>query len=92
MRVASTTKGNSENMDAPLVKWAPQLCVISPGPQHLSTNNTKDSSTSYPPMPTRNLVLIMDTMEVSCNVRPKRAIIKPTPYRDVDGITNNVSV
>ena len=85
-------KASSVNLGAPRIQ-APQLSK-SDSPQvqiSLSTNNNKGSSTKSPPKPTQDLVHTKDEEGIEKG-RPKRTIVKPIRYRDVNSITNNIFV
>ena len=86
------SKAMSVNVGSPRVQ-APQL-KKSDSPQvdiPLSTNNNNGSSPKSPPKPTKNLVHTKDKEGIS-KARPKRTIVKPIRYRDVNSITNIISV
>ena len=85
-------KASSVNIGAPRIQ-APQLCkMIVPQVQiPLSTNNNKGSSPKSPPKPTQDLVYAKDEGGIEKG-RPKRTIIKPIRYRDVNSVTNNIFV
>ena len=80
------------NIDAPRVQ-APQLSKSDSPQVHipLSTDNNKGSSPKSPPKPTQNLVHTKDEEGIEKG-RPKRTIVKPIRYRDVNSTTNIISV
>ena len=85
-------KTSSVNLGAPMIQ-APQLSK-SDSPQAqipLSTDNNKGSSPKSPPKPTQDLVHAKDGEGITKG-RPKRTIVKPIRYRDVNSITNNIFV
>ena len=80
------------SIGAPRIQ-APQL-IKSDSPQvhiPLSTNNNKGSSPKSSPEPTQNLVHTRDEEGIEKG-RPKRTIVKPIRYRDVNSISNNIFV
>ena len=84
-------KATSVNIGAPIVQTpkvreSDVLQVQNP----LNTDNNRGSSTQTPPKPTHNLVLTKDK-EGTSSARPKRTIIKPIRYKDINSISNNVS-
>ena len=85
-------KAPSVSLGAPKLQ-APQLSKRgSPQVQiPLSTNNNKGSSPKSPPKPTQDLVHAKDGEGIEKG-RPKRTIVKPIRYRDVNSITNNIFV
>ena len=85
-------KASDVNIGAPRIQ-APQISK-SDSPQvqiPLSTNNNKGSSPKSPPKPTQDLVHTKDEGGM-VKGRPKRTIVKPIRYRDVNSITNNIFV
>ena len=85
-------KAISVNVGAPRVH-APQLSESDSPQVHipLSTNNNKGRSPKNQPKPTQALVHTKDEEGIS-KARPKRTIIKPIRFRDVNSITNIISV
>ena len=84
-------KASSVNLGAPRIQ-APQLSKSdSPQVQISSTDNNKGSSHKSPPKPTQDLVHAKKGEGIEKG-RPKRTIVKPIRYRDVNSITNNIFV
>ena len=81
-------KASSVNVGAPRIQ-APQLSKSDSLQAQipLSTNNNKGSS----PKPTQDLVHAKDEEGIE-KERPKRTMVKPIRYRDVNSITNNIFV
>ena len=76
-----------------LIVQAPQLSESDSPEVHtqLSTNNNIGSSPKSLPKPTYNLMHTKDKEGIS-KARPKRTIVMPIRYRDVNTITNIISV
>ena len=85
-------KAPSVNLGAPKIQASKLSKSDSPQVQTpLSTDNNKGSSPKSPPKPTQDLVHAKEG-EGIVKGRPKRTIVKPIRYRDVNSITNNIIV